>query len=69
MKKTIQNLKKLTKHKSDATFAAWLGFTKSTVVRAKRDEKIKLWRLLPMLEWLILKLSKTELKEFLRKFK
>ena len=69
MKKTIENLKYYTGHKSDKSFAEFAGVTENTITRAKAGYKTKLNKVLPILEWLILKLPKTDMKEFLKKFK
>jgi hypothetical protein len=69
MKQTIENLKILTGHPSDAEFAKFLGVKQTTIFRAKRGDKTKLHIVLPMLEYLISGLSKAKLKEFLKKFK
>ena len=65
MKKTIENLKKLTNHRSDTKFAEFLGVTKNTITRAKGGHKTKLHTVLPMLDYLISNLSQANLKKFL----
>ena len=69
MKKIIENLKYYTGHKSDKSFAEFVGFSENTITRAKAGHKTKLNAVLPMLEWL-LKKNNTRLNSiFLKKFK
>lgn len=71
MKKTIQNLKFYTNHKSDAAFARFIGVTENTITRAKAGHKTKLDAVLPMLEWFFSQnlLSKKKHNAFLKRFK
>lgn len=67
MKETIEYLKKklkITEPKTDAKLAKFLGVTKNTIVRQKRGDKTKLYKVLPMLKYLISGLSEAKLKEF-----
>ncbi len=68
MKQTIIDLKKLTGHSSDTKFAEFLGVTKNTIARAKARHRTKLNTLLPILLYLLSKLSESELKKFMAKY-
>ena len=68
-KEIIENLKNLTRHKSDAAFGQFLGVTKVTVHYIKKDKTTKLHKVLPMLDWLLSELSEYQLEEFLQEFK
>lgn len=69
MKETIESLKKVTGHKSDESFAGFIGCTKNTITRAKAGHKTKNKRLLNMLKHLVGTLNKEQLSEFLQSFK
>ena len=68
MKETIQTIKHFTSHKSDKSFAEFVGVTENTITRAKAGYKTKIDRVLQMLEHLILTASVAELQSFLEKF-
>jgi hypothetical protein len=68
MKKLIENLKKTTGIRSDAKFAAWLGFSKNTIAHAKLGRRTKLIVFLPMLDYLLKNMSGRELDKFLKAF-
>ena len=70
---TNGNLKKLTGHTTDKSFAEFVGVTENTITRAKAGHKTKLDAVLPMLEWLLsalpAELTSNEHGKFKRIFK
>lgn len=70
MKETIKKLQELTEHGSQKELAEFFGVTQNTLINAKKaGYKIKLHRVLPMLEHLLLVLSQRKRQEFLKEFK
>lgn len=69
MKKTIKALKYYTGHKSDKSFAEFVGVTENTITRAKAGHKTKIETTLKMLEWFFENARKWQHDAFLQSFK